>query len=53
MNFRSAFWAGVVGGVVMTVTMAMARMLGMTTMNMEMAQGSMMTGWRAVQALPQ
>jgi hypothetical protein len=44
MNFNRAFPAGVVGGAVMTVTMTMARMTGMTTMNMEMAQGSMMTG---------
>jgi hypothetical protein len=44
MNIESAFLTGVAGGIVMTVRMAMARMLGMTTMNMEMAQGSMMTG---------
>ena len=44
MNIKSALLAGVAGGIVMTVRMAMTRILGMTTMNMEMAQGSMMTG---------
>lgn len=43
MNFGKAFLAGVVGGAVMTVMVAMGRMIGMTQMNLEMALGSMMT----------
>lgn len=38
-----AFWAGVTGGIVMTILMAMGRWMGMTNMNMAMMQGSMIT----------
>ena len=43
MNYGRAFGAGVLGGLVMTILMALGRMMGMTTMNLEMALGSMLT----------
>ncbi|MGE0129052.1 MAG: DUF6789 family protein [Blastocatellales bacterium] len=43
MNYGRAFGAGALGGLVMTILMALGRMMGMTEMNLEMALGSMMT----------
>jgi hypothetical protein len=43
MNWGKAFLAGVIGGAVITILMILARLMGMTTMNLEMALGSMMT----------
>jgi hypothetical protein len=43
MNYGKAFKAGVLGAVAMTVLMAVARALGVTTLNIEMALGSMLT----------
>ncbi len=43
MNYGRAFLAGVIGGAVMSLLMFMGRMMGMTTMNLEMAIGSMIT----------
>lgn len=43
MNFWRAFLAGVVGGAIMTLLIAMARLLGMTTMDLELKLGSMIS----------
>lgn len=43
MNFISAFFAGVISGLVMTILLAFARLIGLTMLNVEMALGSMLT----------
>jgi hypothetical protein len=37
MNISRAFSAGILGALVMTILMALGRMMGMTSMNLEMA----------------
>jgi len=44
MSFRKAFKAGVLGAMAMTVLMAIARGLGVTSLNVELALGSFLTG---------
>lgn len=43
IDWSLALWAGVVGGVAMTVMMTLARMMGMVNVNMAMYQGCMIT----------
>jgi hypothetical protein len=43
IDWSLALWAGVVGGVAMTVMMTLARMMGMVDVNMAMYQGCMIT----------
>jgi len=43
MNYSKAFKAGVLGTLVMTVLMAIARAAGVTALNIEMILGSMLT----------
>jgi hypothetical protein len=43
MNYGKAFKAGMIGAAVMTVLMIIARTLNLTTLNIEMALGSMLT----------
>jgi len=42
-TYSSAFGAGIVGAVTMTILMVIARAMGLTTMNLEMMLGSMIT----------
>jgi hypothetical protein len=44
MNYGKAFKAGMLGALAMTVLMVIARALGVTTLNLEMALGSLLTG---------
>ncbi len=44
MDWSLAIWAGVVGGIAMTVMMTLARMMGVVEVNMAMYQGCMITG---------
>lgn len=43
IDWSNALWAGVVGGLVMTVMMTIARMMGMVDANMSKYQGCMIT----------
>lgn len=42
-NWGRAFFAGVVGGAVMTLLLYVARAIGMTRMNLSMMMGAMFT----------
>jgi hypothetical protein len=44
MNYGKAFKAGMLGALAMTVLMVIARGLGVTTLNIEMALGTLLTG---------
>jgi hypothetical protein len=43
MNYEKAFKAGMLGALAMTVLMVIARALGVTTLNIEMALGTLLT----------